>query len=82
MVPQIVDLWEKRDEILYWGHGKGQINMVPGIWDPRQVDVDMLVWRDTQDDHGNNKIASFSILWKDENTAARHMIDFKRLDFR
>ena len=52
--------------IAKWYKGFGQINMVPGIWEPQQVAVHLLVYRQRPDG------LAFSIMWVDDF----HVLDF------
>lgn len=48
---------------------KGQINKIPGVWEPEWVDAFLLVY-----DNG-----WFSMLWQDSDRAWRHIMDFTPL---
>jgi hypothetical protein len=66
------DLWAERRDIYAIFRGEGQINMVPGLWEPQLVGVDVLVYK------REGRPLSLSVVWQDEGAQLRHAIDFSR----
>ena len=58
-----------------WYQGKGQININQNIWNPEWVDCSILLYNNNDDDN-DDKV--FSVLWEDEGSHFRHIMDFKR----
>lgn len=55
--------------------GKGQINMVPGIWSPQEVGVDVVVLRPEE----NEGKGGLWVIWHDVEYTSRHCIELTRL---
>lgn len=56
--------------------GQGQINRIPGTWEPETVGVDLVVFRG--EPTGRDSILRFGIVWRDEDHPLRHCISFSR----
>lgn len=67
----IADLGVRRDNIVAWYRGLGQINRIQGVWQPDWVGIDFLVY-------GSGPVG-FSVLWDEQGEVIRHIIDFVRL---
>ena len=67
----IADLSMRRDNVVAWYRGMGQINRIQGVWQPDWVGIDFLVY-------GSGPVG-FSVLWDEQGEVIRHIIDFVRL---
>lgn len=52
--------------------GKGQINAIANVWEPRWVDLTLVIYVDPSLSNG----ATFSIVWDDHPERYRHLMDF------
>lgn len=75
MVPQSWVLAEEAGRIRAVYRGKGQVNMVPGIWEPQEVGVDVTLLR--REENGGRE--GIWLLWHDEGFSSRHCIELTRL---
>mmetsp|Transcript_41682 Transcript_41682/g.74885 ORF Transcript_41682/g.74885 Transcript_41682/m.74885 type:complete len:442 (-) Transcript_41682:92-1417(-) len=66
--PIIVDLSQRSIAGIY--RAKGQINRVPGVWEPEWVGAQLLVYHNRW----------FSVLWQDIGEQWRHIIDYSPLN--
>ncbi|GAB5036082.1 Hypothetical protein NocV09_03300630 [Nannochloropsis oceanica] len=71
--PRILSQEAGRIQSVY--RGKGQINMVPGIWSPQEVGVDVVVLRPEE----NEGKGGLWVIWHDVEYTSRHCIDLTRL---
>lgn len=71
----IVDMEIRRPLIKAWYRGIGQINRIPGVWDPQWVGGNLIIYEAANNIIGNIK---FSILWNDLEYTSRHIIDYKK----
>jgi hypothetical protein len=68
--------WQQRMPMMaFWAKGLGQINRVPGVWNPEWVTCGFVLYKMPVGEHR----ASFSIVWDDENDIFRHAMDFQSL---
>ena len=56
----------------------GIINRVPYVWMPEEVPVTLVIYSMLDKDWASSKspVPTFSVIWKDEGSSFRHMIDF------
>ncbi|CAM9631142.1 unnamed protein product [Choristocarpus tenellus] len=67
----IGELSTRLPNIKFWYKGRGQINRVPGVWQPEWVSVDCLVYV--------NGPSGFSVVWSEASEHVRVVVDFRRL---
>lgn len=68
--------WEQRIPAMqFCARGLGQINRVPGVWNPEWVRCGFVLYKMPIGDQR----AMFSIIWDDENDNFRHAMDFRVL---
>lgn len=72
-MPRLLSQEARRIHSVY--RGKGQINMVPGIWAPQEVGVDVVVLHPEE----NEKNGGIWVVWHDVEHTSRHCIDLTRL---
>lgn len=75
MGPEPFLLSEEAHRIHSVYRGKGQINMVPGIWVPQEVGVDVMVLQPEE----NEGKGGLWVVWHDLEFTSRHCIDLTRL---
>jgi Cyclin D1 binding domain len=69
---QITWIALRQQDIVAAYRGKGQINIVPGRWQPEWVDITFIIYR-TGSTNG-----AFSVIWDDVGEQFRHMMDFRQ----
>ncbi|CAM9696984.1 unnamed protein product [Discosporangium mesarthrocarpum] len=68
----IGDLSTRVSNVKHWFKGKGQINRIPGVWNPEWVVVDCLEYKSGP--------KGFSVVWSEPNELLKVVVDFERLD--
>ena len=83
-VTQIIDIDTRRVHISKWYRGFGQINRIPGTWQPEFEPCSMIVYNKplSSSESGGVPNVLFSILWEMPGEDFRHMIDYNALPGR
>jgi len=72
-MPRLLSQETRRIHSMY--RGMGQINMVPGIWAPQEVGVDVVVLHPEE----NEGKGGLWVVWHDVEYTSRHCIDLTRM---
>lgn len=68
----MADLSNRRPSIVLWRKARGQINRIPGQWNPEWVDVDFVAYQP-------GARCAFSVVFRQPSQAFRVILDFERV---